>query len=143
MIPKHYNEILQKVFKKLGKKALNTTEIDEYCEKHIGPRYRGCFPYDMLPKLRKGECCIINTDDSTQGGTHWVACVRDGKDVIMYDSFGRDKNEILPKLGGQYLMTEDDSEQTDNAVDGETCGQRCISVLKFYYKYGRDKTLEI
>jgi len=143
MIPNDYNVILQKVFKRLGKKALNTNDIDDYCRQHIGRKYRGCFAYDMMPKLGKGECCIINTDDSTQGGTHWVACVRDGKDVIMYDSFGREKNEILPKLGGKYLMTDDDAEQKNNAVDGETCGPRCIAFLKYYYKFGREKALEI
>ena len=134
---------MDKVWGKLGKKALNTAEIDGYCNRHIGSKYVGCFPYDHKPKLRKEQCCIINTDDSSQGGTHWVACVRSGKDVIMYDSYGRTKESILPKLGGKYLMTDDDAEQTDNAVDGETCGQRCIAFLKYYYKHGRDKALEI
>nr|DAC81338.1 TPA_asm: adenain [Megastigmus wasp adintovirus] len=34
------------------------------------------------------ECAIINLDDNTGPGTHWVAYRKNGKNVLYFDSFG-------------------------------------------------------
>ena len=53
-------------------------------------RIRGVFSRDNLPKrIRKEECGIINLDDFSGPGTHWVCCRNMDKDICEYfDSFG-------------------------------------------------------
>lgn len=44
---------------------------------------------DQLPKkVWLKECSIINLDSSTNAGTHWVCYVKNGNNVLYYDSFG-------------------------------------------------------
>ena len=54
-------------------------------------KFRGVFSRDNLPKrIRKEECGIINLDDFSGPGTHWV-CWRNGPDEDIceyFDSFG-------------------------------------------------------
>jgi hypothetical protein len=44
---------------------------------------------DTLPKTpKKKEYGVINLDDNTGNGTHWVAYKKNGKKVVYFDSFG-------------------------------------------------------
>ena len=40
--------------------------------KHI-INFKGCFPINQIPKLNIKESVIINSDDDTEDGTHWMA----------------------------------------------------------------------
>ena len=41
--------------------------------------FRGVYSYDLLPSLRRGQFCVVNTDnvlplwDAVEGGHHWLA----------------------------------------------------------------------
>ena len=51
--------------------------------------FRGVLLRDKLPKSpRSKECGILNLDDSSGKGTHWVAWIKRGKDEIYFDSYG-------------------------------------------------------
>lgn len=44
---------------------------------------------DALPRdVKKVECAIINLDDRSGKGTHWVAYWKKNHRVFFYDSFG-------------------------------------------------------
>ena len=50
--------------------------------------FRGIYSRDGLPKKIRKECGIINLDDMTGPGTHWV-CYRNIDNVVEYfDPFG-------------------------------------------------------
>ena len=50
--------------------------------------FRGIYSRDRLPKKIRKECGIINLDDMTGPGTHWV-CYRNIDNVVEYfDPFG-------------------------------------------------------
>lgn len=42
------------------------------------------------------ECAIVNIDDSSGSGTHWVAYRENGKDIYHFDSFGNLRPPINP-----------------------------------------------
>ncbi|GFW50631.1 uncharacterized protein TNCV_2889331 [Trichonephila clavipes] len=45
---------------------------------------------DTLPPLEENMCAIVNFDDSSQPGTHWLALfVNDKRELEFYDSFGQ------------------------------------------------------
>ena len=50
---------------------LTNFEIQKYYENE--PRFNGVFSRDNLPKKIKDRTCVINLDEYTDTGTHWVA----------------------------------------------------------------------
>ena len=57
------------------------------------PRFNGVYSRDNLPKIKDGAY-IINLDEYSDIGTHWVALWLDNNNVTYFDSFGV---EHIPK----------------------------------------------
>jgi len=90
--------------------------------------FRGVFLRDELPKVpREKEGGILNLDDSTGGGTHWVAWIKHANEKIYFDSYGLPPpTEVLKYLHRPvYYNTE--RIQPANEV---FCGHLCLYVLK-------------
>ena len=131
---KKYRRYLKYVEKKIGHS--NTTyssELEKICLEEFGSKFRGIFPSDQIPVLTdKRPYCIVNLDNSKQQGSHWVgvAKIPHRKEVMFYDSFGRNSKQILPSLkrsnNGEIKDTEDDIEQ---AMLEDNCGNRSIGFL--------------
>ena len=51
------------------------------------PRFSGVFSRDHLPKIKDGAY-IVNLDEYSDIGTHWVALHVDNNDITLFDSFG-------------------------------------------------------
>jgi len=140
---KAYNKILKRVEKQMGHSDItNSTELQSYCDLRI-PGFVSVEPYDKMPKLKSGQSCIINLDDHKGPGTHWVACIRDGRDLIVYDSFGRDSKHILSKLKTGGLKVKDVDYDSEQDKLEQNCGQRSISWLLFCHKHGIENALKL
>ena len=65
--------------------------------------FRGIYSRDGLPKKIRKECGIINLDDMTGPGTHWV-CYRNINNLVEYfDPFGL----IMPNEALEYFHTSE------------------------------------
>ena len=63
--------------------------------------FRGIYSRDGLPKKIRKECGVINLDDMTGPGTHWV-CYRNIDNVVEYfDPFGL----MMPNEALKYFHT--------------------------------------
>ena len=102
--------------------------------------FRGIYSRDGLPKKIKKECGIINLDDITGPGTHWV-CYRNGESGFYeyFDPFGLIMpNEVLdyfhtgPVKPIVYSMDEIQNRST------VLCGYWCL-----YYLFERQKGKDI
>src|SRR6188768_1478191 len=84
---------------------LITEEIDEILEsnKYTQKAYMGCFPSNGLPKCIKYPCSmVVNFDDSSKPGTHWVAIYAPNSlEASYFDSFGGGESKIGPII--EYL----------------------------------------
>lgn len=78
------------------------------------------------PRLR--EASIINLDDKTGPGTHWVAYRKNGVEVKYFDSFGNLKppKELIKYLGVDELKYNHESYQN---FDTFICGHLCLKFL--------------
>lgn len=132
-----YSKILNRIERKYGNKETNTDQLTKIGKKMFKMKFKGVFAADQIPLMKNKEYAIINLDDSDQGGSHWIAVIKEKNKVLIYDSFGRRTFKILPELiqsgNGVVLETENDAEQGDLE---ENCGQRCLVALKVYDKYG-------
>ena len=65
--------------------------MQNYCRNE--PRFNGVFSRDSLPKIKDGAN-VINLDEYSDIGTHWVALYVQNYNVTYFDSFGI---EHIPK----------------------------------------------
>ena len=66
-------------------------EIQKYYQNE--PRFNGVYSRDNLPKLKDGAY-VINLDEYSHIGTHWLALYVRNNDITYFDSFGV---EHIPK----------------------------------------------
>lgn len=84
---------------------------------------------DRLPnRPRKNESGILNLDDASGEGTHWVAYKKRGKDVLYFDSFGnlQPPRELKKYLEGCAMRYNFERFQNFDTV---TCGHLCLNFL--------------
>ena len=114
--------------------------------------FRGVYSYDLLPNLKQGQFCVVNTDnvlpvwDSVEGGHHWLTVCREKDHVLVFDSFGRsleqmEQNYTEPKLKQFFLEAFPDcwiSTNTQVIQDRSTavCGRYAILVGRLFSKGG-------
>jgi len=73
----------------LPNKPLSNFEIEDAVKKIGLKNFRGVFLRDTLPKKpNRNECAIMNRDDTSGNGTHWVAWFKRGDKKWYFDSFG-------------------------------------------------------
>ena len=70
---------------------LTNFKIKKYYQNE--PRFNGVYSRDNLPKIKDGTY-VINLDEYSDIGTHWVALWANNNDVTYLDSFGV---EHIPK----------------------------------------------
>ena len=63
------------------------------------PRFNGVYSIDNLPeKVTNGEY-VINLDEYADVGTHWIALYCDGNEIVYFNSFGVENEEIKEIVG--------------------------------------------
>ena len=60
-------------------------EIQKYYQNE--PRFNGVYSRDVLPDKMKDEVCVINFDEYSDIGTHWIALYELNNDTY-FGSFG-------------------------------------------------------
>ena len=110
-----------------NKPLTNFELLDAVKELHI-PRFRGVFMRDDLPtRARHKECGILNLDDVSGRGTHWVCWYKRAKRQYYFDSFGVQPPEELIQYLASPILYNTEKIQPDNQV---ICGHLCLFVLR-------------
>ena len=106
---------------------LTNFEIQKYYQNE--PRFNGVYSRDNLPKIKDGAY-IINLDEYSDIGTHWIALWVNNNDVTYFDSFGVEHipKEIKAFIGNKNIKTNIFRLQ---AYDSVMCGYFCIGFIDF------------
>ena len=93
------------------------------------PRFNGVYSRDNLPKIKDGAY-VINLDEYSDIGTHWVALHFHNNDVIYFDSFGVEhtRTEIKTFISNKSIKTNIFRIQ---AYDSILCGYFYIRFIDF------------
>lgn len=85
---------------------------------------------DELDRPWKNESAIVNLDDATGPGTHWVCYRKRGNQVLYFDSYGDlpPPLELVRYLKGCEIKYNYEREQKGTYE----CGHLC---LRFLHKY--------
>ena len=106
---------------------LTNFEIQKYYQNEL--RFNGVYSRDNLPKIKDGAY-VINLDEYSDIGTHWVALYVHNNNVTYFDSFGVEHipKEIRTFIGNKNIKTNIFRIQ---AYDSIICGCFCIGFIDF------------
>ena len=112
-------------------KPLSSIDLNKLIKELNIKKFRGVFSRDNLPKrIRKEECAIINLDDVSGPGTHWVCWRNMDEDVCEYfDSFGLsipfEVEKYLIKSGKNLFHSPNEIQERLSVL----CGHWCLYYL--------------
>ena len=102
---------------------LTNFEIEKYYENE--PRFNGVFSRDNMPIKIKDRAYLINLDEYTDVGTHWIALFCNRSKNIYFDSFGVEHipEEITEFVRNKNIKVNIFRVQANNSV---MCWYFCI-----------------
>ena len=106
---------------------LTSFEIQKYYQNES--RFNGVYSRDNLPKIKDGAY-VINLDEYSDIGTHWVSLYVQNNNVTYFDSFGVEHipKEIKAFINNKNITTNIFRIQ---AYDSIMCGYFCIGFIDF------------
>ena len=111
-------------------------EIMKYFENE--PRFNGVYSRDNLPNKIKGGAYVINLDEYSDIGTHWIALYVKNNDITYFDSFGV---EHIPKENKTFIKNKNVKTNIFKiqAYDSIMCGYFCVGFINFLLR-GKSST---
>ena len=100
-------------------------------------RFNGVYFRGNLPNKTKDEACVINLDEYSDIGTHWVALYVKNNDITYFDSFGV---EHIPKEIIKFINHPSQNRNIKTNIfriqanDSIMCGYFCIAFIDFMLK---------
>ena len=97
------------------------------------PRFNGVYSRDSLHDKIKDEAYVINLDEYSDIGTHWIVLYVNNKTVTYFDSFGV---EHIPKEIKKFIINKNIIANISRlqAYDSGMCGYFCIGLIDFMLK---------
>ena len=97
------------------------------------PRFNGLYSRHNLPDKIKDDAYVINLDEYSDIGTHWIALYLNTKIVTYFDSFGV---EHIPKEIKNFINDKNIMANTFRiqAYDSVMCGYFCTGFINFMFK---------
>ena len=106
-------------------------EIQAYYQNE--PRFIGVYSRDNLPDKIKDGAYVVNLDEYSDIGTHWIALYVNNKTVTYFDSFGI---ESIPKEIKNFTNNKNiiaNIYRVQN-YDSIMCGYFCIGSIVYMFK---------
>ena len=96
------------------------------------PRFNGVYSGDNLPDKIKSRAYVINLDEYSDIGTHWVALYANNKAATYFDSFGV---EHIPKEIKKFINNKNIIANIFRiqVYDSVMCGYFCIGFINYMF----------
>ena len=96
-------------------------------------RFNGVYSRDNLPNKIKDGAYVINLDEYSDIGTHWIALYVKNNDITYFDSFGV---EHVPKEIKAFIKNRNNKINIFRiqAYNSIMCGYFCIGFIDFMFK---------
>ena len=97
------------------------------------PRFNGVYSRDNLSEKIKDGAYVINPDDYSDIGTHWIALYINNKTVTYFDSIGVEHNpkEIKKFINNKNIIANIFRLEIYDSV---MCGYFCVGFIDFMLK---------
>ena len=96
-------------------------------------RFNGVYSRDNLPNKIKHGAYVINLDEYSDIGTHWIALYLKNNNITYFDSFGV---EYIPKEITKFINIKNIKTNIFRiqAYYSIMCGYFCIGFINFMFK---------
>ena len=138
---KAYASSLKKMKRYVGNTTTYLSDLLETGNLLFKSKFIGVYNSDEIPNgIPKGTCFIVNVDGKNDPGSHWLAvCKENSTDVIwVYDSFGRNIHQILPKIYNKGRIVKTTDKDAEQSTKESNCGARSLAFIDVFIKYGPD-----
>lgn len=146
---KIYAKYVNEIQNQLGSDSTTTTtQLNNLGSKLFGSHYLGSFPADIFTKqirnkMKHGDIAIVNTDDNSGKGKHWLLAVKDKEDLLMYDSYGQNIKTYNPNFKNLKIVQDQKDAEQKFLPEERNCGQRSLANALVYQKLGRGNFLKV
>ena len=105
-------------------------EIQTYYQNE--PKFIGVYSRDNLPYKIKDGTYVINLDEYSDVGTHWIALYLNNKTVTYFDSFGIEHipKEVKKCIGNRNIISNIYRIQNYDSI---MCGYFCIGFIDYMF----------
>jgi hypothetical protein len=154
-----YEYILHRIVEPLiGNTTTFGSDLNKMGKAFFGDQWMGVVSVDKVPEnIPKNHYLVVNLDESNLPGSHWVGIVGDKarkgsnkNDVLLYDSYGRDPADIVPKLSKRMNIKSTDKredgahdEDAEQGVLETNCGARTLAALILHSQFGRNAFMSL
>ena len=109
---------------------LTNFDIQAYYQNE--PKFIGVYSRDNLPDKIKDGAYVINLDEYSDIGTHWIALYVNNKTVTYFDSFGigHIPKEVKKFIGNRNILSSIYRIQNYNSI---MCGYFCIGFMDYMF----------
>ena len=110
---------------------LTDFEIQTYYQNE--PRFSGVYSRDNLHYKIKNGAYVINLDEYSDIGTHWIALYVNNKTVSYFGSFGIEDiaKEVKKIIGNRNIISNIYRIQNYDSI---MCGYFCIGFIDYMFK---------
>jgi len=107
---------------------MNGVDIERVLRRYCSSEFLGIFASDQLPVIRRlPALLVVNTDDSTKNGAHWVAMFIDSKKYGEYfDSLAQQPLVEFASFMDKYCSRWTYSERQIQSISSYFCGHFVI-----------------
>ena len=97
------------------------------------PRFIGVYSRDNLPCKIKNGAYVINLDEYSDIGTHWIALYVNNKTVTYFGSFGIEHiaKQVRKFVGNRNMISNIYRIQNYDSI---MCGYFCIGFINYMFK---------
>ena len=106
--------------------SLTNFEIQAYCQNE--PRFIGVYSRDNLPDKIKDGAYVINLDEYSDIGTHWIALYLNNKTVTYFEHIPK---EVKKFIGNRNIISNIYRIQNYDSI---MCGCFCIGFIDYMFK---------
>ena len=106
-------------------------------------KFLGCYSRDKFVPPNRGQFVLVSTEAAQSSGEYWLLIASKNKNIVLYDSFGRDFETFFPNifskikrhaiLTGQCLYQYKPNDVFMQSIDSTNCGIYCIFMAHFLY----------
>lgn len=112
----------------------DTIQLDLACERDediSNHNFLGFFSADQIPFHIPNFCCfIMNTDDISKPGRHWVCVINRDGSKYYFDSYGLSPSKWNNGNRWKQLLQYEKSNVAYQHDNSDVCGDYCIFILK-------------
>ena len=109
---------------------LTNFEIQWYYQNEL--RFNGVYSRDNLPDETKDGAYVVNFDEYSDIGSHWIALYVNNKSVTYFDSFGIEhiSKEVKKFVNNKNIIIQI---FRIRAYDSVICGYFCIGIVDYMF----------